>query len=501
MRLLQDEMRLIDKYLIILFLALISCPVTGQTDEDPPKSPVFTFININPANNKTEMTWTSSISPDVAGYVVYSYKDGEGYAIDTIYDPDATSFDTLWQFTDMRPESFVIAAIDYSDNISPLSNELSTIHTVSSIDTCENKINITWNKYISEPVKVTGYDVFASVNGGTYYLAGHVSGDITSFIIDDFENGSDYCFIIKSILENTKVSGSNKSCITVRKQNPPGWINADYATVTAEGYISLSFSIDPASEIDLFALERRNGYSGSFVEIAKTVTLINSVTYIDKTAEKNLVNFYRLSAINSCNNKVVSSNMASNIVLGAQNTGNVIILHWNQYHDWNGSLSSYRIYTDAGNGFIESGVTEQGDTIFTVSIPEIMYTLTQGKVCFYVNAAESGNPYGINGESNSNQVCSDIEEVITVPNIFTPDGDLKNDLFKPVLTFTPTDYRLVISSRLGKVLFETNDFMDAWNGSDNGDPVPEGVYLWFLKIKTPAGKDISRTGTLTVLMH
>jgi gliding motility-associated-like protein len=501
MRLLQGKMKQAINYIITLLLALISIPLTGQSDEDPPVSPVFTFVTINQTNGRTEMTWSLSPSPDVAGYVIYLFHDGEGYAIDTIFDPAATNYSVLRPGTSYYSELYVIAAIDYSGNISPLSNDLQTVFTEVQIDTCNNKILISWNKYLSEPVKVTGYDVFSSVNGGTYYLAGHVSGDITSFIIDDFENGSDYCFIIKSILENTKVSGSNKSCITVRKQNPPGWINADYATVTSEGDISLSFSIDPASEIDLFALERRNGYSGSFVEIAKTVTLINSVTYTDKTADKNVVNFYRLSAINSCNNKVVSSNMASNIVLGAQNTGNVIILHWNQYHDWNGSLSSYRIYTDAGNGFIESGVTEQGDTIFTVSIPEIMYTLTQGKVCFYVNAAESGNPYGINGESNSNQVCSDIEEVITVPNIFTPDGDLKNDLFKPVLTFTPTDYRLVISSRLGKVLFETNDFMDAWNGSDNGDPVPEGVYLWFLKIKTPAGKDISRTGILTVLMH
>jgi hypothetical protein len=60
---------------------------------------------------------------------------------------------------------------------------------------------------------------------------------------------------------------------------------------------------------------------------------------------------------------------------------------------------------------------------------------------------------------------------------------------------------LVISNRQGKVLFETNDFMDTWDGSDNGNPVPEGVYLWFLKIKTPTGKDIFRTGTLTVVKH
>ena len=195
-----------------------------------------------------------------------------------------------------------------------------------------------------------------------------------------------------------------------------------------------------------------------------------------------------MSAVNSCNIKVISSNYASNIVLKTQTTEDNIILQWTRYSDWLGSVESYRIFTDTGNGFIESGETGPADTVFTISISEIMYNLVQGKACFYVSANETGNPYGITGESSSNQVCTGIEEVVTVPNIFTPDGDLKNDLFRPVLSFTPSDYHMVISNRQGKVLFESNDFMDTWDGSDKGNMVPEGVYLWFLKIKTPTGK-------------
>jgi gliding motility-associated-like protein len=228
---------------------------------------------------------------------------------------------------------------------------------------------------------------------------------------------------------------------------------------------------------------------------------MKSVKYTDKTAEPDVANFYRLSAVNNCNNIVISSNLASNIVLDARNTGNEIILQWNQYQDWYGSPSSYRIYMDSGRGFIEAGVTGLADTVFAVSIQEIMYSLIQGKLCFYITATESGNPYGITGESTSNQICSDIDEIITVPNVFTPDGDLKNDLFRPVLTFTPADYRLVVSNRQGRTLFDTTDFMDSWDGSDKGNPVPEGVYLWFLKIRTPRGKNISRTGTLTVVKN
>lgn len=511
MRLRQGEKSITRIFLIILFQCISSIVVWCQIDTIPPQPPQLLLVSINPISGKTDITWSLSKSPDVAGYTIYYYHfdpgfPGGGYSADSIYavsDPTTTTCSVFRPYSLSRIESFVVAAFDNAGNYSPLSNELNTILAESKIDSCK-KISISWNKYNSDSVKVTGYnvtgyDVFASVNSSQYYLAGHVSNNVTAFSLNDFINSAQYCFLVKAVLENSQVSVSNRSCDTFRIQIPPGWINADYATVTAEGDISLSFSIDPASEIDLFAIERRSGFSGSFQQIAQVRTDIKSVTYTDKTAEKDVVYFYKLSAINSCNNKVVSSNIASNIVLNIQNTGSEIILRWNKYHDWLGSVASYRIYIDTGNGFTEKDVTTPSDTIYNIYIPDVMYTLTQGKVCFYISATESGNPYGITGESNSNQICSDIEEVITVPNIFSPDGDGINDLFKPVITFAPSSYQLLITDRQRKTIFETRDYNESWDGSASGSSVSQGVYLWFLKLTTPSGKNITRTGTVTVI--
>lgn len=492
-------MKIFSRNIIIFLLASLSATAFGQGDEDPPVSPVFTFVTINETTGWTELTWTAIPEPDLAGFAVYYFRNGEGYIIDTVFNPSATSYSFLNPFSNLRIESYVIAAFDNSRNISPLSNNLSTIYTYNEIDTCNNRISISWNKYSSIPAKVTGYDVLVSVNGAAYYLAGHVSDEVTTFALESIKNEARYCFIVKAILENGLVSGSNKPCSDVKTQKIPAWINADFATVTDAGEISLSFSIDPSSETDLYSLERRGGASGSFQQIALIRSDVNSFSYTDKTAAPDIVNYYRLSAINNCNIQAVSSNIASNIAMSAQNTGSDIILKWNQYQDWLGSVASYRLFTDTGNGFTETAVLGPADTTFSISIPEIMYGLKEGKACFYVNAAESGNPYGSNGVSNSNQICVEIEEVITVPNVFTPDGDLKNDLFRPVITFTPSEYRLLISNRQGKRLFETDDFMEAWDGTDTGNPVPEGVYLWFIKLKTPEGKSISRTGTVTII--
>jgi gliding motility-associated-like protein len=456
------------------------------------------MLTINQLTGNVEMTWSLSPSPDVVGYIVYLYVKGEGHPIDSIFSPTANSYFVNRPGTSRFSESYVIAAIDNSHNYSPLSNELQTIFVESALDSCNKKINISWNKYLSEPVKVTGYDVFASVNSGTYYLAGNVSSDITNFVIDDFINGSEYCFLVKANLENGMVSVSTKSCVAVEIQNPPGWINADYATVTEAGEIALSFTIDPASGIDLFRLERRSGASGSFQELAQIRTVTSTVTYTDKSADLNAVNTYRLSAINSCGVQAVFSNPASNILLIALNNGNEIVLKWNENRKWRGSVSSYRLFTDTGKGFSETAVLNSSDTIYSINIPEIMYTLSEGKACFYIQATETGNPFGITGESSSTRACITLDEVITVPNVFTPDGDLKNDLFRPVLTFTPEDYHIVIADRQGRILFETRDFEDVWDGSGSGSPAPEGVYLWFLKVRTPTGKSITRTGTITL---
>ena len=130
-----------------------------------------------------------------------------------------------------------------------------------------------------------------------------------------------------------------------------------------------------------------------------------------------------------------------------------------------------------------------------------MFEVTGKNICFYLSASEASNPYGITGQSLSSVVCIVPSETITVPNVFTPNNDLIDDFFKPVLSFTPVDYHLVISNRQGKILFESRDYNEAWDGKLKGNPQPQGVCLWFLKVTTPSGKRISKTGTLTIISN
>jgi gliding motility-associated-like protein len=499
MKLLPDRILALKVIFLILFLIQENVPGFGQIDEEPPVSPVLTLVTINPASGNTELSWTVSSSPDVAGYIIYLYQNGAGFALDTIWNPSSTNHSFYRPYSLIKSELFVVAAIDDSVNVSPLSNAICTVFNQVKIDTCNKKITVVWNKYPSYPSKVTGYDILRSVNGSAYSLAAQVPDSDTSFVTADFMNGTEYCFMIRAKLENGRTSASNKPCAVAKTQQVPLWINADYATVTPYDNVSLAFSIDPLSEIDLFSLERKVGSSGSFDQIAQIRTSIKSITYIDNEADPDKINYYRLSAVNSCGIKEISSNIASNIVLKAERgTGNDIILRWNSYYKWRGIISSYRLFMDKGSGFIQEAALEPADTIYSVNISDVMSNIAAGSICFYILAAEDSNPYGVAGESISNSSCFAVGETITVPNIFTPNGDLKNDRFAPVLTFTPADYHLIISDRHGRTVFETKDYTESWDGSDDNNSTREDVYLWFIKVRTNTGRSISKTGTVTI---
>jgi gliding motility-associated-like protein len=468
---------------------------------------VLTSVSVQPETGRTEFTWILSESSDIAAYILYSYKDGDGQAIDTVWDPTATNHIISNTAPKYSSVSYVVAAHRLSvvpglpGCTSPLSNVLSTIFCVADVDTCNKKINISWNSYLSEPKVVTSYSVMLSVNGSNYTEETSTEPGITSFTINNFITDAEYCFYVRANLEGGSFSTSNKACVLTRMQRPPEWINADYSTVNSDSQVEIAFSVDPGSEITHFLLERKTGLTGTFESVSQLESDNGSVLYTDKQAEVNVVNYYRLSAINSCNNPITVSNIASNMVLLLERKGDEFNLSWNSYKEWMGTISEYRLFIDTGNGFEEKAVIVANDSLYTLDYKNIMYEVSVTDICMYISASEISNPHGITGLSYSSRVCMEPIEVITVPNLFTPNNDLINDLFKPVLSFTPKYYHLIISEQHGSVLFETRDFNESWDGFVNGNPQADGICLWFLKVTTPSGKSLTRTGTVTILKN
>jgi gliding motility-associated-like protein len=125
----------------------------------------------------------------------------------------------------------------------------------------------------------------------------------------------------------------------------------------------------------------------------------------------------------------------------------------------------------------------------------------------------SGIPgaYPVQLIANNELGCSDttilfitIEEVFSyfIPNSFTPDGDEFNQTFLPVLTngFNPSDYSFLIFNRWGQIVFESKNAEVGWDGTFNGEIVPEGTYTYQLRASLIKNADvINYTGHVSVL--
>lgn len=103
--------------------------------------------------------------------------------------------------------------------------------------------------------------------------------------------------------------------------------------------------------------------------------------------------------------------------------------------------------------------------------------------CYYVTALDS---IQYNNESlPSNIVCVDNCPIYFLPNVFTPNGDGKNDKFIPLLPYKFIEsVDFIIYNRWGNIVFQTNDPMINWDGKDQetGKPVSDGVYFYACRV-------------------
>ncbi len=76
---------------------------------------------------------------------------------------------------------------------------------------------------------------------------------------------------------------------------------------------------------------------------------------------------------------------------------------------------------------------------------------------------------------------------IILPNAFTPNDDLLNDDFKPIIIgWEPGKYYMQVFNRWGELLFDTNDYTEGWDGTYKGQLVPPGMYSYIIVFEAPS---------------
>lgn len=88
--------------------------------------------------------------------------------------------------------------------------------------------------------------------------------------------------------------------------------------------------------------------------------------------------------------------------------------------------------------------------------------------------------------------------ILFIPNTFTPNNDATNDEFVISITNIKT-YRIQIFNRYGVSMFISEDLFDNWKGTFKNEPLPVGTYYYLINASDFNDNIIKKSGSVTIL--
>ncbi len=116
------------------------------------------------------------------------------------------------------------------------------------------------------------------------------------------------------------------------------------------------------------------------------------------------------------------------------------------------------------------------------------------ELVYYTDTTWCDNPLG------SINYLENCVKDLTIPNVFSPNGDLINDCFEIDTECQSSSFHIDIINRWGNLVFESDDYDFNWNGKNkNGSgELSEGAYFYRIIISDEQN-EIFRSGFITLL--
>jgi gliding motility-associated-like protein len=479
-----------------------------RSQAQDPQPPAIRFVSVDTLSGNVLINWEKESTSGVQKYVIYQGRAGSDPVvadpIDTL-DVTVTSYIHQSSSAAIRSVPYTIASI-YADDTSPLAGYHYTIYTSIRYDSCQSSLIINWTPYIGWNDDLIAYNIHIRTGTGGSVKIPSLSPATTSYEYTGVTPYTDYCLFVEAENRNFLTSTSNQVCLNTARASPPSYINADFATVTGENLIQLSFSFDRITQVHDFILFYGRSEDDVVVPVAEFNDITSgSISYTHEVFSVRKKNYYQLAAVDLCpeKNPLKQSNIASNIILEASENNLIVTLEWGDYQQWQAGVKYYNVYRITNEINIEKiDSFNYGINTFTDDLKFLRNDLeiVSDKVCYFIEAEENDdNIYGIKGYSRSNEICVYLMPDIFMANAFTPDGNGHNDRIKPILTYRPKEYYFVVYDRWGSKIFETTDPDEYWYGKvNNKKDAPPGVYIYYYKITTSGNIIKEDDGTITL---
>ncbi len=492
-------------FLVVMLLAqaIFAVAMVAQDLQAPPM--YYVTIDIETGNDC--IAWISSPSPEIDYYVIANRVvtmpgEPDSYLpIGMVLVPDTTWCNTN---TESGSHSVGYAVWGVDDRVGqqvtgPFNQTDSTICLSTVLDSCNGIITLAWNDYNSWRGSTTEYNLYRRLGPGIYQLIATVNTN--SYNLNNVQLNQTYELFVEAVhTDGIRRSTSNLVSVFTDLTQSPGFINADYATISAENTIDLSFTIGGTTDFSRYNLLRSTSEAGPFTTITTFTTQDSHITYTDDVPFRSGIFYYQLELLNNCNTASGQSNLASNIILNGTLSGSNISLQWNDYREWTGGVDNYRIIRSIGRTNTRTDTLDAGiQNSFSDEVASLIDYVNPSSsfICYQAEAEEGSNIYGIRGRSLSNRVCFSVRPDIRMPNAFIPnDTEPVNQVFEPVFSFLPEHYELNIYNRLGTKVWEGTG---PWDGKSAGKYVPDGVYVYLLRVYNYSTDILELTGKVTVV--
>ena len=482
-----------------------NCKGDNFKDVISPDIPVISQVSIDTLTNNLVITWNKNKQSDTQGYIIYSI-DNNGFSteITTINGLSNTSY-SYDPTLNSNPLTYSVAAFDFclTNSIIPTfqTSAKAEVHTPvkgeGSLNICTRDVKLSWTEYKGWS-SILNYEIWGQITGEPWIKLGETNSLEFHTIGEAMKN---YCFVVKAISSDGKESFSNRICLTIIAPSQPSYNYLKTTTVKGDK-IELHHYIEVITGVREVIFQRLN--NAIFEEIGRSTVTQSEIVFIDSNVfvDKNSYT-YRVVVLDSCGNHGAISNTAKTIVLNIQTNENEMkhYLNWTKYENFNGSTLGYKIYRGYDGVFSTEPLVflSNSQYFYEDEIDKLDYS---GKACYYVEAYEGLNKYGLHEASQSNSNCPILEPIVFIPNAFTPNGDRINETFLPqVSRFNYSNYQLTIFDRWEHILFETTNSEIGWNGAikSTGKMAQPGSYVYLLKINDGNGIEIIKRGHINLL--
>jgi gliding motility-associated-like protein len=177
--------------------------------------------------------------------------------------------------------------------------------------------------------------------------------------------------------------------------------------------------------------------------------------------------------------------LAAPVVTDGPNTASTIVFEWAAVP----GATGYQVSFD--NGQTYSPVSGLADTVSGLQAGQTVSIVVEatGIVPCQVSAA-SVTVTGL--------AISPTDDIIYVPNVFTPNGDGTNDIAH-VHGINIKSINFYIYDQWGELIFSSTSTANGWDGTFKGAREPVGVYVYYVQAVMTDGSTVNKKGTVTLI--